>query len=106
MKEKHNCDALRNSASPLQESIKNITEYSYASGHAFEGYRFMAQDKGMTFMKYFSAKKFGGKTKALTRAKAAKKAFHKHLMHAKRYRNGELMKSEVKALKKILADNS
>ena len=90
----------------MQTAIKNITEYSYSKGHAYEGYRFMTQDNGIKFTKYFSAKKLGSKAKALTKVKKAKKYFYKHLMHAKRYRNGELMKSEVKALKKILADNS
>lgn len=80
---------------------KNITAYSYETGHKFEGYRLCKNSHGTSFQKYYSVKEYGTKAKALKAAKKARTRINK-IIDSARLTKGSLSKKTIAEAKAAL----
>lgn len=80
---------------------KNITQYSYDTGHKFEGFRMCKNSHGKSFQKYYSVKEYGSKTKALKAAKKARGLVSEILSTATLFK-GTLSKKTIALVKMAL----
>ena len=83
------------------KSEKNITRFTYAKT-AFQGWRLRIERRGVSFMRYFSDKEYGGPAEARDAARDAKDCILDVVAKRRRTSDGNLTRTCIKECEGIM----